>query len=208
MEEKILPIDDNLSLEKEQISSMIKRLRAYSNLSQRDLSKKTGITQADISKIERGLANPSINTLSRLTSAMGASLQIDYKIIDPATGVDAVVETSKPIDPKIDAIVKEAVPMLKEALGDDLVEVILFGSCARGENGPESDIDVAILTNKDRTENFKYMDVTTDIATDLDCKYLEILNFILLPFKEFVDKRDWYPFFKNITKDGIIYYGN
>lgn len=47
-------------------------------LSQKKLSELTGIDQSDISKIERGAANPSIATLQRLADGMGVSLKIEF----------------------------------------------------------------------------------------------------------------------------------
>ncbi len=47
-------------------------------LTQKQLSEKTGISQADISRIERGTANPSLKTLQRLASALGKKIQIDF----------------------------------------------------------------------------------------------------------------------------------
>lgn len=47
-------------------------------LTQKQLSEKTGISQADISRIERGIANPSLKTLQRLASALGKKIQIDF----------------------------------------------------------------------------------------------------------------------------------
>lgn len=47
-------------------------------MTQKQLSESTGIYQADISKIERGLANPSLSTLKRLADGMGLTLKIDF----------------------------------------------------------------------------------------------------------------------------------
>ena len=44
-----------------------------------ELASKSGVDQSDISKIERGVANPSLSTLNRLAQAMGMELQIDLK---------------------------------------------------------------------------------------------------------------------------------
>lgn len=52
--------------------------RAESNLTQMQLANRTGIDQSDISKIERGIANPSIHTLSRLAQAMNCVLRIEF----------------------------------------------------------------------------------------------------------------------------------
>ena len=49
-----------------------------SGMSQQELSKKTGIAQGDISKIERGNGNPSVKTLQRLAAGMGKKLKIEF----------------------------------------------------------------------------------------------------------------------------------
>lgn len=50
--------------------------RARAGMSQMELAKATGIDQSDISKIERGIANPSVSTLNRIAKALGANLSI------------------------------------------------------------------------------------------------------------------------------------
>lgn len=50
--------------------------RAKAGISQKELSLLTGIDQSDISKIERGIANPSIKTLERIATALGAKVMI------------------------------------------------------------------------------------------------------------------------------------
>ena len=39
---------------------------------------RTGIAQGDISRLENGNANPSLNTLKRLATAMGMTLKIEF----------------------------------------------------------------------------------------------------------------------------------
>lgn len=52
--------------------------RHETGITQKELSERTGIYQADISKIERGIGNPSIGTLQRLADAMEMDLEIDF----------------------------------------------------------------------------------------------------------------------------------
>ena len=52
--------------------------RIYQNLTQKELSERSGINQADISKIENGTRNPSLNLLKRLADGMGMSLKIEF----------------------------------------------------------------------------------------------------------------------------------
>ena len=52
--------------------------REKNNITQKELAEKTGIYQADISKLERGLGNPSLSTLKRLADGMGMDVKIDF----------------------------------------------------------------------------------------------------------------------------------
>ena len=57
----------------------IKELRLNAGLSQVKLSEITGIDQSDLSKIEKGLANPSVKQLSRILSVFDQKLTIQSK---------------------------------------------------------------------------------------------------------------------------------
>lgn len=52
--------------------------RISQNLTQQQLAEKTGIHQADISKLENGTRNPSINLLKRLADGMDMILKIEF----------------------------------------------------------------------------------------------------------------------------------
>lgn len=53
--------------------------RIKKQMTQKELSKKTGITQADLSRIENGEGNPSWKTLKRIATALGCTLSITFK---------------------------------------------------------------------------------------------------------------------------------
>ena len=57
-------------------ASAVASARALSGMSQKQLAAATGIDQSDISKIERGVANPSVSTLERIAKALGGQLSI------------------------------------------------------------------------------------------------------------------------------------
>jgi len=59
------------------IQAMIDARKKY-GLTQKQLSERSGITQADISRIETGEANPSLKTLQRLASGMGMKIRIEF----------------------------------------------------------------------------------------------------------------------------------
>ena len=52
--------------------------RQENGMTQKQLSDITGITQADISRLESGTANPSLRTLKRLAAGMGMALKLEF----------------------------------------------------------------------------------------------------------------------------------
>ena len=52
--------------------------RTAQNLTQKELSKRTGINQAYISKLENGTRNPTVSLLKRLAEGMGMELRIQF----------------------------------------------------------------------------------------------------------------------------------
>ena len=68
---------DNLEPEMEVVRAMIKA-RTAQNLTQKDLAEKTGINQANISKLENGNMNPSLKLLKRLADGLGMNLRIEF----------------------------------------------------------------------------------------------------------------------------------
>ena len=54
--------------------------RALAGISQKQLAELSGIDQSDISKIERGVANPSVATLERIAKALGGQLAISIEV--------------------------------------------------------------------------------------------------------------------------------
>ena len=52
--------------------------RISQNLTQKELAERTGINQADISKLEKGTRNPSIRLLQRLADGMDMVLNVTF----------------------------------------------------------------------------------------------------------------------------------
>ena len=58
------------------VADAVAEARSKVGLTQSQLAAATGINQSDISRIERGIGNPSISTLSRIAKALDAELII------------------------------------------------------------------------------------------------------------------------------------
>lgn len=61
-----------------QIGIEIAKLRQTRGLSQTELAVLVGTSGPDISRLERGNANPTLRTLSKIASALGAKLEVRF----------------------------------------------------------------------------------------------------------------------------------
>ena len=61
------------------VGSSLTEARGIQKITQKQLAEITGIYQADISNIERGKANPSIEILERLAKGMNLKLKISFE---------------------------------------------------------------------------------------------------------------------------------
>lgn len=60
----------------QQIGLLLAKTREENNVTQVELSKMTHIDQGDISKIERGLGNPTVAKINKLFKALGKSISV------------------------------------------------------------------------------------------------------------------------------------
>lgn len=68
---------DKLETEYNMMQAMIDA-RKKCNITQKELAEKTGITQADISRIETGNGNPTLSVLKRIAEGMDMILKIEF----------------------------------------------------------------------------------------------------------------------------------
>ncbi len=76
--------DDEFRKEYEEMQPEFEMIRALieartsQGLTQKQLAERTGVHQADISKLESGMRNPTLNMLKRLAAGMGMTLRIEF----------------------------------------------------------------------------------------------------------------------------------
>lgn len=110
-------------------------------------------------------------------------------------------------DAIIEKVKREAAESAKAIMGEDLIKVVLYGSCARGDYTQDSDIDIALITACSRMEAKVYNDKIAEISMQMAMKYFAVVNFVCLPYDEFMKKKSWYLYFQNIDSEGEALYG-
>ncbi len=106
----------------------------------------------------------------------------------------------------INAILKSYVEDVHQLYGDQLKTVILYGSYARGDYRPDSDIDIMILVTLTEEEIWEKGHCLSDMTFD----YNFDLNLNIMPIvKNIGHFNKWlcaYPFYYNVKKEGVELY--
>lgn len=103
----------------------------------------------------------------------------------------------------VNKITSAAAQKAKELFNEKLLSVILYGSCARGENTEESDIDILLLVDHPNDILRTFRASVADIASELSLNNGVTVS--LLPFSAETYQRykNAMPFLINIEKEGI-----
>ena len=102
---------------------------------------------------------------------------------------------------KTHEIAKELKQMLSEKLGDNLKEVILFGSQAYGGSHENSDYDFLIILNE--IPDWKLKRKISELCYRLDLKYETFIDIHILGKDELNSLRGKQPIFQTALKEGI-----
>ena len=65
-----------------EVRDLVAVSRSASGLTQKQLAQRTGISQANISKIENGSYHPSLSTLKRIADALGKRLVVRFEDLE------------------------------------------------------------------------------------------------------------------------------
>ncbi len=76
-------------------------------------------------------------------------------------------------------------------------KVIVFGSVARGDSRIDSDIDIAIVTDKKEVK-----EIAESLADDILFKFNKVVSITYFSEKEFEKEKD--PLIKVIKKEGVV----
>ena len=95
-------------------------------------------------------------------------------------------------------ILREVKERLKEILGDDLVEVILFGSYARGEAREDSDVDVLVVVR--RRVTLEEYDRLSEITEKYVLEKGLVISLIVYPISPGMEHD---PLIQNVHVEGI-----
>ena len=119
-------------------AEVLRDARQLGGLTQAQLSTRSGVTQSVISAYERGRREPGAETFLMLIEAAG----LDFIIRVPITNYQ---HPTLPDSAQTRALVKHRQQILDLVAQYHASNVRIFGSVARGEARPDSDIDILVV---------------------------------------------------------------
>ena len=101
---------------------------------------------------------------------------------------------------QMEAILRALRSEMARVLGDRLEQILLFGSQARGEARPDSDIDILVVVRED----YDYADLirrTSSIIAALSLRYDVVISRAFVSRERY--EREQSPFLLNVRREGI-----
>ena len=99
------------------------------------------------------------------------------------------------------AVYEELVQGILKSVSTSVINIILYGSVARGTSTDESDIDIAILVTDELT--FEQSDSLSDFIVDMNLKYDKVFSVIDISVEKFEKWKSVLPFYKNVEAEGV-----
>ena len=105
------------------------------------------------------------------------------------------------VPPNVRAALTEAQERLREAYGERLRRVVLYGSRARGDATEESDVDVLVVLSGPIENSYQEIKRANSFWGEFLTRYG--LSFSVKPYTEEAYRDRRRPFIRNVRRDGI-----
>lgn len=136
------------------VSALIVEARHRGGLTQGELAQRSGTSQATLSRYESGDAVPTISTLERIIAATGATLTL------AAVPASRVADVRSARMSKLRQNKKQILAILKK---HNARNPQVFGSVARGDDGPNSDIDLLVDVDMHKQDLFDVFHIELEL---------------------------------------------
>ena len=103
-------------------------------------------------------------------------------------------------------LIQQYVTNIHDIYGSHLRQIILYGSYARGDFRPDSDIDIMILLDLSDIDIKKYRHQLSDMTFDFNMDYDVDIKPIAKSEEHYRKWVDNYPFYSNVNREGVRLY--
>ena len=104
---------------------------------------------------------------------------------------------------KFDKILKDYIYEIKSILGEDFLSATLYGSAVRNEMTEESDIDIAIFTNRRSEDFYEMINKIAGITFEYSTRFDLMLSPVFINNGEYQRMVKILPYYQSIQKEGV-----
>ncbi len=108
---------------------------------------------------------------------------------------------------RVQRITVEIVESVLGLLEDEVYEIVLFGSYARGDFRVDSDMDIMVLVNCTKEKAINYRKQISRLASRLGLENDIEISLLIRDRETFERDKEVLPFYKNIKEEGVKLYG-
>jgi predicted nucleotidyltransferase/DNA-binding XRE family transcriptional regulator len=131
------------------VAKLLRGARSAAAMSQAELARRAGTSQSALARYETGATLPTLPSLERILAACGRRLDVRA---EPTTDRRRrALSVRGQLGPRARTLRKHRSHLLDVARERGVRRVRVFGSLARGEDAPTSDIDLLVDLDTDRT---------------------------------------------------------
>ena len=102
---------------------------------------------------------------------------------------------------QLSRITKAMVDCYRVVYGDDIFEIVLYGSYARGDYTEDSDIDIAAVVYGSRVDLQEKLKRVWEVSAEIGLENDIIVSPTVIPYDEFVKYKQSLPYYRNIAEE-------
>ncbi len=99
-------------------------------------------------------------------------------------------------------IVRVMVECYRAVYGKDIVDIVLYGSYARGDYREDSDIDMVAVVHGNRLELQEKRKLVWDKSAEIGLENDIVVSPTVIPYDEFEKYQYTFPYYRNIKEEG------
>ena len=99
-------------------------------------------------------------------------------------------------------MINELVNGFLSVMREQLNQVILYGSVARGSDSKDSDIDIALIVKNKLDGDTE--DRLSDFIVEMNLKYDKVFSVIDIETDRFTAWKMVVPFYQNVSREGVV----
>lgn len=104
-------------------------------------------------------------------------------------------------------LTQEVVASTFDLLADKIYKIILYGSYARGDFTPESDVDIMVILDCPKEEVLSYRRQMSRVASRIGLEYDLMVSVLLRDKESYLAGQSILPFYRNVSREGVDLYG-